>query len=137
MRRGGGRPDKGEIRVRRVTQAFECGKILNPTGLMTQVKGAIIQGLGPALREAMEFEGGKILNSTLKRYLVPRFADVPELDIHLLDRPDLASAGAGETPLIAVAPAIANAVRAATGQRIRAMPIRLPGSKPAEAADDA
>ncbi len=51
------------------------------------------------------------------------------LDIHLLDRPDLPSAGAGETPLIAVAPAIANAVFAATGIRIRSMPIRLPGIK--------
>lgn len=130
-------PDKGEIRVERVTQAFECGKILNPSGLMSQVKGAIIQGLGPALREAIEFDGGKILNSTLKRYLVPRFADVPELDIRFLDRPDLPSAGAGETPLIAVTPAIANAVRAATGLRIRAMPIRLPGSKAPDVTDDA
>ena len=62
-------------------------------------------GLGPALREEMRFEGGKMLNASLGRYRVPRFADVPELDIHLLDRPDLPSVGAGETPLIAVAPA--------------------------------
>ena len=126
-------PDKGEIVVRRVTQAFECGKILNPTGLLTQVEGAIIQGIGPALREGMEFTGGQITNATFRRYKVPRFADLPELDIILLDRPDLASAGAGETPLIAVAPAIANAVRAATGQRIRQMPIRLAAAPPAKA----
>jgi isoquinoline 1-oxidoreductase len=58
---------------------------------------------------------------------VPRLADLPKLDIHLLDRPDLPSAGAGETPIMAVAPAIANAVFHATGKRIRRMPISLAG----------
>ena len=128
---------KGEIHVRKVTQAFECGKILNPTGLLTQVEGAIIQGIGPALREAMEFDGGRMTNATFGKYKVPRFADVPELDIILLDRPDLGSAGAGETPLIAVAPAIANAVRAAIGLRIRQMPIRLPDQPQGEEKADA
>jgi isoquinoline 1-oxidoreductase len=121
--------DKGTINVRRVCQAYECGKILNPSNLLSQVKGGIIMGLGPALHEEMQFEGGRMTNAAFNGYRVPRFADVPELDIHLLDRPDLPSAGAGETPLIAVAPAIANAVFAATGLRIRSMPIRLPGSK--------
>jgi isoquinoline 1-oxidoreductase subunit beta len=118
--------NEGQITVRRVCQAFECGAITNPGNLLAQVKGAIIMGLGPALREAMEFKDGAITNATFAGYLVPRFADVPELDIHLLNRPDLASAGAGETPIIAIAPAIANAVFRATGQRIRSMPIRLP-----------
>jgi len=54
---------------------------------------------------------------------VPRFTDVPELDVVLLDRPDLPSAGAGETPLIAVAPAVANAIFAATGRRLRSLPL--------------
>jgi isoquinoline 1-oxidoreductase len=57
---------------------------------------------------------------------VPRFGDVPELEIHLLDRPDLPSVGAGETPIIAVAPAISNAVFHARGVRVRQMPVRLP-----------
>ena len=120
---------KGEIAVRHVCQSYECGKILNPSGLLKQVEGGIIMGLGPALHEEMRFEGGKMLNASFGSYRVPRFADVPDLDIHLLDRPDLPSAGAGETPLIAVAPAIANAVFAATGVRCRSMPIKLPGSK--------
>jgi len=128
--------DRGEIAVRKVCQAYECGKIVNPVNLLAQVQGAIIMGLGPALREAMEFEGGKILNASLGRYKVPRFADVPELEIHLLDRPDLPSAGAGETPLIALAPAIANAVRTATGLRVREMPIRLPGPSKAGVGPD-
>jgi isoquinoline 1-oxidoreductase len=90
------------------------------------VQGAIVMGLGPALREEMTFEHGEITNPTFRQYQVPRFADVPELDIHLLDRPDLDPVGAGETPIIAIAPAIANAVFHATGTRVRAMPIKLP-----------
>jgi isoquinoline 1-oxidoreductase len=114
-----------QIKVRRVSQAYECGKILNPDNLLKQVQGAIVMGLGPALREEMQFENGQILNAGFRKYQVPRFDDVPELDIHLLDRPDLASAGAGETPIIAIAPAIANAVFQVTGRRIRELPLRL------------
>jgi isoquinoline 1-oxidoreductase len=118
--------DAGKIIVRRVCQVFECGAILNPDNLLSQVQGAIIMGLGPALREEMRFENGKMLNASFGKYQVPRFRDVPELDIHLLNRPDLASAGAGETPIIVIAPAIANAVFHATGVRVRTMPITLP-----------
>jgi isoquinoline 1-oxidoreductase len=82
-------------------------------------------GLGPALREEVRFEQGKVLSASFGSYPVPRFRDLPELDIQLLDRPDLASAGGGETPIIAIAPAIGNAVCHATGQRIRQMPMRL------------
>jgi isoquinoline 1-oxidoreductase len=118
--------DAGKIIVRRVCQVFECGAILNPDNLLSQVQGAIIMGLGPALHEEMRFENGKMLNASFGKYQVPRFRDVPELDIHLLNRPDLASAGAGETPIIVIAPAIANAVFHATGVRVRTMPITLP-----------
>jgi isoquinoline 1-oxidoreductase len=118
-------PDNGSISVTHVCQVFDCGKVINPGNLLTQVKGAILMGLGPALREEMQFEKGKILNAALSRYAVPRFEDVPELDIHLLDRPDVPSAGAGETPIIAIAPAIANAVFAASGVRVRQMPMGL------------
>jgi isoquinoline 1-oxidoreductase len=70
-------------------------------------------------------------NASFTRYRVPRFSDVPQLDLHFLNRPDLPSVGGGETPLIAVTPAIANAVFHATGARIHAMPIRLPEAKEA------
>jgi len=60
---------------------------------------------------------------------VPRFRDVPPIEVVLLDRKDLAPAGAGETPIIAVAPAIANAVSAAMGERVREMPVRRGGEK--------
>jgi isoquinoline 1-oxidoreductase subunit beta len=116
---------QNKIKVRHVCQAFECGKILNPANLLSQVQGAIIMGLGAALREEMRFENGKILNASFRKYLVPRFDDVPELDIHLVDRPDQPSAGAGETPIIVIAPAIANAVFQATGASARTMPVRF------------
>jgi len=122
---------KNNYTVRHVCEVFECGAVLNPANLVAQVQGAIIMGLGPALREEMRFENGKMQNASFDEYLVPRFADVPELDIHLLDRPDLPSVGGGETPIIAVAPALANAIFRATGTPVREMPIRLPGSKPA------
>jgi len=117
--------ENNQILVRRVTQSYECGAIVNPDNLLKQVQGALIMGIGPASREEMRFENGQILNASFGKYKVPRFDDVPELDVHLLDRPDLASAGAGETPIIAIAPAMANAVFHATGQRCRSMPINL------------
>ena len=118
--------DAKKFAVRRVCQVFDCGAILNPANLLSQVQGAIIMGLGPALREEINFENGQVLNASFRHYQVPRFSDVPELDIHLLDRPDHDSAGAGETPIVAIAPAIGNAAFQATGQRVRSMPIRLP-----------
>jgi isoquinoline 1-oxidoreductase len=121
--------EHSQIVVRRVTQSYECGAIVNPDNLLKQVQGALIMGIGPALREEMQFDNGQILNASFGKYKVPRFDDVPELDIHLLDRPDLASAGAGETPIIAIAPAIANAVFHATGERCRSMPITHPDGK--------
>jgi isoquinoline 1-oxidoreductase len=119
-------PKDRKLSVRRVCEAFECGAILNPSNLLSQVQGAIIMGLGPALREEMAFENGEMLNAGFRRYQVPRFADVPQLDVQLLNRPDLDPAGAGETPIVAIAPAIGNAVFHATGVRLRSMPLRLP-----------
>jgi isoquinoline 1-oxidoreductase len=74
----------------------------------------------------MRFENGRMLNASFGEYQVPRFSDLPEIDVHLLNRPDHRSDGAGETPIIAIAPAIANAVFNATGERLREMPLRFP-----------
>ena len=70
-----------------------------------------MQGLGGALFEAITFANGKITNGTMAEYRVPRFKDVPPIDVTLLDRKDLPSAGAGETPIVCVAPAIGSALR--------------------------
>jgi isoquinoline 1-oxidoreductase len=81
-------------------------------------------GLGGALTEEIHFNDGMILNPHFATYAVPRFKDAPQIDVHLLNRADLPPAGAGETPIVAVAPAVANAVFHASGVRIRSMPIR-------------
>jgi isoquinoline 1-oxidoreductase len=113
------------LKVRRICEAFECGAIVNPANLLSQVQGAIVMGLGAALREEVQFESGRIANASFGEYRVPRLDDVPELDIHLVNRPDLPSAGAGETPIIAIAPAIANAVFRATGASVQGLPVRV------------
>jgi isoquinoline 1-oxidoreductase len=112
-----------QLRVERVVAAWECGAIVNPEHLKNQVEGAIVMGLGGALFEAIDFANGRILNPRLSQYRVPRFSDVPKIDLVLIDRRDLPSAGAGETPIVGIAPAIANAIHSATGLRIRSMPI--------------
>jgi CO/xanthine dehydrogenase Mo-binding subunit len=114
----------GVPRLIEVVQAFECGAILNPANLRSQVEGSIMMGVGPALREEILFQDGKLTNARFATYQVPRFRDVPKLDVILLDRKDLESAGAGETPIIAIAPAVANAVFHATGKPVHSMPIR-------------
>jgi isoquinoline 1-oxidoreductase len=113
----------GAVRVARMVEAFECGAIVNPDGLRNQVVGAMIQGLGGALFEAIEFENGRIKNPHFTTYRVPRFRDVPEIEAILLDRKDIPSAGAGETPIMAVAPAIGNAIFDATGVRLNNLPM--------------
>jgi nicotinate dehydrogenase subunit B len=116
----------GDVRVVRVVTAFECGAIVNPDGLRNQVIGANIMGLGGALFEAVAFENGRITNPHFARYRVPRFRDVPEIEAVLLDRKDIPSAGAGETPIVGIAPAIGNAIFDATGIRLRSLPL-VPG----------
>jgi len=113
----------GTVRIRRLVVGFECGAIVNPNGLDNQVSGAVVQGLGGALFEAIDFEDGRLVNGRFSDYRVPRFADVPPIEIVLLDRKDLPSAGAGETPIVGVAPAIGNAIFDATGIRIRSLPM--------------
>jgi isoquinoline 1-oxidoreductase len=113
----------GAVRVVRMVEAFECGAIVNPDGLRNQVVGAMIQGLGGALFEAIEFENGHIKNPHFGSYRLPRFRDVPEIEAILVDRKDIPSAGAGETPIMAVAPAIGNAIFDATGVRLHDLPL--------------
>src|SRR6266567_3362885 len=112
----------GEVKVLRVLSSFECGAIVNPDNLRNQIEGSNIMGLGGALFEVIEFENGRVLNGRFSSYRVPRFSDVPTIETVLLDRKDLPSTGAGECPMVGLAPAIANAIFDATGVRVRALP---------------
>jgi CO/xanthine dehydrogenase Mo-binding subunit len=123
-------PDR-TLRLLRLVTAVDCGAVVHPDGLINQVEGAVVMGLGPALFEAIDFAGGRIRNGSMSDYRVPRLADVPaDLKVVLLDRPEQPSAGGGEAPIIAVAPAIRNAIFRACGTRLRSMPLVPSGRVP-------
>ena len=121
-------PATKKVHIRRVVQAWECGAIVNPDGLKNQLTGAIVQGIGGALFEKILFANGRIENPHFAQYRVPRFSDTPQIDIVLVDRKDLPSAGAGETGLVGLAPAVGNAIFAASGNRPRSMPMAAENS---------
>ena len=121
--------EDNNVRVVRVVTAFDCGAVINPDGLKNQIMGANIMGLGGALFEAIEFENGRVLNNRFSKYRVPRFRDVPAIEVVLLDRKDIPSAGAGETPIVGLAPAVGNAVFHASGTRLRSLPMVPNGLK--------
>lgn len=125
-------PANRQPKVLRVVEAFDCGALINPDHVRSQVEGALIQGLGGALFESVKFANGRILNPSFGGYRVPRFGDVPAIETVLIDRKDQPSAGAGETPIIAIAPALGSAIFQATGVRVRAMPL-APRGVPREA----
>ena len=125
-------PATGEVKILRAVTAFECGAIINPGHLRAQVEGAVIMGIGGALFEQIVFANGVIQNACFSQYRLPRFGDVPPiLETVLLDRKDLPSLGAGETPIVAIAPAIGNAIFHATGIRLRSLPMAPGGVKTA------
>jgi nicotinate dehydrogenase subunit B len=111
------------VRIVRVVEAFECGAIVNPRHLHNQIEGSIVMAIGGALFESIQFDNGKILNPHFAQYRVPRFSDLPKIEVVLVDRKDIASAGAGETPIVGLAPAVANAIFNATGVRLRSLPM--------------
>jgi nicotinate dehydrogenase subunit B len=112
-----------KVTIVRVVEAFDCGAVVNPLHLKNQIEGAITQAIGGAMFEAIQFENGKILNSRFSDYQVPRFKDAPTIEVVLVNRKDIPSAGAGETPIVGLAPAVGNAIFNATGIRLRSLPM--------------
>lgn len=123
----------GRLAIHGIITAYDCGTVVNPDNVVNQIEGATVLALGGALFEAVHFGDGVVLNASMSDYRVPRFSDVPPIEVILLDRRDIAPEGAGETPLIAVAPALANAIFAATGQRLRSLPLLPDGTVPGKA----
>lgn len=123
-------PQSRELKIIKAVTAFECGAIINPRHLESQVSGCVLQGLGGALFESVAFNEGDISNAFLSSYRVPRFKDVPEMKVILVDRKDLPSSGAGEAPIVCIAPAIRNAIDDAVGIRINRLPMLPAGIVP-------
>lgn len=122
--------ETGEVRVTRVVSMPDCGRVLNPTMVASQIIGGVTQGIGFALTESqlLDAELGLPVNDSLEEYLVPTVADICPIEAVPLDRPDtganrLGVKGIGEPPMIPVAPAIANAVFDAIGIRFHELPL--------------
>ena len=113
----------GKVKVTRVTVAHDCGLIANPDGLKNQIEGNVVQGVSRTLFEEVRFDENGVTNKDWNSYQTIRFEDIPEIEIVLMDRPELGFLGAGEASIIPVPSAIANAVFDATGARVRDIPL--------------
>ncbi|HEV7966123.1 MAG TPA: molybdopterin cofactor-binding domain-containing protein [Candidatus Acidoferrales bacterium] len=113
----------GKVKVNRVTIAHDCGLIANPDGLRNQIEGNVVQGVSRTLFEEVHFDENGVTNLDWNSYRTIRFQDIPEIEIILIDRPELGFLGAGEASIIPVPAAIANAVFDATGARVRDIPL--------------
>jgi CO/xanthine dehydrogenase Mo-binding subunit len=122
--------ETGEVKVERIAAIHDVGRVINPLGAQSQVEGGIIQGVGHTLSEErlVDPQTGRVLTQTLDAYKLPTIADVPEMEVELLDIPDehltnLGSKGLGEPPIVPTAAAIVNAIRDATGADVRSLPV--------------
>ena len=116
--------DSKAVKVKKIWQSIDCGTVVHPNGALAQAEGAALWGVSLALHEGTTFEQGQVKDSNLNTYTPLRMADVPELDIRFMDSTEFPT-GLGGPPLITVAPAIGNAIFAASGIRARDLPIRL------------
>jgi len=114
----------GAVRVHRVVTAVDCGLVVNPSGAAAQVEGAIIFGLSAALRQQITVEGGRVVQSNFHDYPVLRLAEAPRMEVHFVQGSEDSPHGIGEGALPSIAPAVTNAIFAATGKRVRQLPLR-------------
>jgi len=112
----------GKVRVTRITMAYDCGLIINPDGVKNQIEGNIMQGVSRTLLEEVNFDATGVKSVDWATYPVLRFEDVPEVEIHLINRPELPATGAAETPIVVIPAVIANAIFDAAGVRLREIP---------------
>jgi isoquinoline 1-oxidoreductase beta subunit len=113
-----------KLSIDRITCVIDCGLVVNPQNAVNQVEGGIIEGLSAALFGKITLQDGIVQQSNFHDYRICRLPDIPEIDVHFVGGDD-APRGLGEGPLPPVAPAVCNAIFAATGRRIRELPIDL------------
>ncbi|EYC51223.1 Isoquinoline 1-oxidoreductase [Hylemonella gracilis str. Niagara R] len=111
----------GAVRVTKLWCAHDCGRVINAEQVRAQCEGNLVWGLGMVLREGLRFEQGAVVAGSFAEYPIPRWDDVPELEVLLIDEGEPPT-GAGETAMVAAGAAIANAIRAATGVRLLTLP---------------
>jgi isoquinoline 1-oxidoreductase beta subunit len=116
--------EEGQIRVHRVTAAIDCGTCVNPLGVRAQVESGLAFGLGAALHSELTIKEGRVVESNFHDYRILRLHEMPLVDVHIVRSRERAG-GVGEPGTPPIAPAVANAVFALTGQRLRRLPLRL------------
>jgi len=115
--------DKGQVRVHRIVYAVDCGRPVNPSGVVAQVESAAVYALSAMMKDAITIERGRVQQANFNDYDMPRMNEMPKVEVHLvMSKED--PTGIGEPGLPVVAPAVGNAVFAATGKRLRRLPIR-------------
>ena len=116
--------DNREVRVEHVVAAVDCGLVVNPIGVEQQMEGGIIWGISSALKGEITFRNGAAQQSSFADFAVARMRDTPSIEIHIVDSDSPQPFGMGEPPVPPIVPAITNAIFAATGKRIRRLPVR-------------
>jgi isoquinoline 1-oxidoreductase subunit beta len=119
----------GDIRVNRVVCAIDCGPTINPDSVVAQMESGIIFGLSAALFGEITIKNGRVEQGNFPSYDMVRLSETPEIEVHIIDS-NAALGGVGEPGTPPIAPAVANAIFAATGKRIRQLPLRRDAVKP-------
>jgi isoquinoline 1-oxidoreductase beta subunit len=114
----------GKLKVHRVVCAVDCGHVVNPAIVRQQIESGIVYGLSAALKGAITIEKGAVVQGNFNNYDVLRIDEMPAIEVHIMDS-DNNSGGIGEASVPPIAPAVTNAIFAATGKRVRKLPIRL------------
>jgi isoquinoline 1-oxidoreductase beta subunit len=117
----------GRPRVQRIVAAVDCGRTVNPEIIKRQIEGAIVYGLSAALHEQITFKNGRVEQSNFDDYPMLRMDEMPRVDVHIVPSTE-APGGIGEPGLPAATPAVVNAMFAATGKRVRKLPIQKSGT---------
>ena len=112
----------GGVRLKRVTAAVDCGPVINPDTVRAQIQGGLVFGLTAAMYGEITMSNGRVQQSNFHDYRMLRIDEVPQIDVHIIPNYTLPPGGMGETGTVAAAPALANAIFAATGKRLRRMP---------------
>jgi isoquinoline 1-oxidoreductase subunit beta len=114
--------ENGKVRVHRIVYAVDCGRPVNPAGVVAQVESAAIYGISAAMKDAITIDRGRVVQTNFNDYQMPRMSETPKIEVHVVASKEDPT-GIGEPGLPVIAPAICNAVFNATGKRLRRLPV--------------